>query len=305
MHRSWVAALLCCSLLVGCGPRLKPGANLRGRDLSQRDMSGAELSGADLSSADLTDATLSRADLSQARLLSARLTQADLSGADLSGANLSAADLSGANLESANLRGATLSRADLSGANLSETQLAGAVLDEAYMEEAVGLTTEMLLGAASLTGLQVHRLEDIRAALRDVCQGHGVPEAAPYRLGTTSPTIVVSLSQDEMGRYWSGWVPSSWVPAAIELTELVACVEESVQIIEVCRYSDGPDIHRVRYSETFRLVEAETGVTVASRAFRGPIPRDCRSTERFSTTTLGKSVDKDQVLDWLTSYVEE
>jgi hypothetical protein len=102
---------------------IKPGADLKGANLS-----GSILFRANLSRAILSRANLSGSKLSRASLFGADLSRADLTGANLSRAILSRADLTGANLSSASLFGADLSRADLTGANLSSAVLRGANL---------------------------------------------------------------------------------------------------------------------------------------------------------------------------------
>jgi len=95
---------------------IKPGADLRGADLSLARLRGVDLIGATLGNSNLTDAMLIYVDLYGAYLHSANLSRADLTGANLRGADLTDANLSGADLIYANLSRADLSGADLSGA---------------------------------------------------------------------------------------------------------------------------------------------------------------------------------------------
>lgn len=79
---------------------IKPGADLRGADLSEADLDGVDLSRADLNGANLSEANLHEANLSEA----------DLGGIDLSEAILIDANLSRTFLLDADLSGIALSR---------------------------------------------------------------------------------------------------------------------------------------------------------------------------------------------------
>ena len=97
---------------------VRPGADLRGANLSCAHLMVASLREANLRGADLREANLRSADLRGANLMSADLRNADLRGADLRGANLMNADLRRANLVYADFRRANLSGANLRGATL-------------------------------------------------------------------------------------------------------------------------------------------------------------------------------------------
>lgn len=113
------------------GYDIRPGANLRGADLSGTNLRDALMNGAELSGANLRDALLRGANLS-----SANLYRAELSEAELYRAYLSCANLCGANLSGADLRCASIGGADLSGANLIDADLRGANLRGAYLRDA-------------------------------------------------------------------------------------------------------------------------------------------------------------------------
>jgi hypothetical protein len=78
---------------------------------------------------DLAGAHIPNAYLVAADLINAALMDADLRGANLSGAKLAVANLTGANL---------------SGANLSATDLTGATVSQSQLDDACGITTELL-----------------------------------------------------------------------------------------------------------------------------------------------------------------
>lgn len=137
-------------------PPLKPGAVLRGVDLSGRDLSGVDLTGADLSLADLTGVTatgatftgvaLHGAALTGANLLNVELTDADLSQCSAVDANLGGSTLAGASLFGADLGNASLSHTDLTGADVRTANLVGARLRSAVLIDA-DLTNAELIDA--------------------------------------------------------------------------------------------------------------------------------------------------------------
>jgi tetratricopeptide (TPR) repeat protein len=110
----------------------------------QQLMSTKECTGCDLSGSGLVRADLAGARLSGANLTRANLSRANLAGADLSGANLSGASLFGANLTGANLTGANLRGTDLREAYLVDVDFTDALVDSAYVQDAVGMPSELL-----------------------------------------------------------------------------------------------------------------------------------------------------------------
>jgi len=267
--------------------------------LNNADLTGVSLENLDLSQVDLSGAILRDADLSYTRLMGA-----NLSGANLSGAWLDLADLSGANLAGANLTQATLDLANLTGADLS-----GANLRQARLVGAAGVTDEMLASVADLEGARLDSMDRILTVMRSVCVGQGVEAAASYTPGPGKHPLVILYDESGLVHYWNNNVPAAWQPMGIRFTELVVCVSEGEQIVEVCGpyYSGGqraPDITRYRYTATIRLVAAKTGRTVATRTFYGSYPRQCSSSEPYWLTRLeGSTITFSDVEDWLESFV--
>jgi len=288
--------------LSGCmmtAGQLAAAAYLRGAVLGSQQLAGVSLENLDLSQVDLSGAILRDADLSYTRLMGA-----NLSGANLSGAWLDLADLSGANLAGANLTQATLDLANLTGADLS-----GANLRQARLVGAAGVTDEMLASVADLEGARLDSMDRILTVMRSVCVGQGVEAAASYTPGPGKHPLVILYDESGLVHYWNNNVPAAWQPMGIRFTELVVCVSEGEQIVEVCGpyYSGGqraPDITRYRYTATIRLVAAKTGRTVATRTFYGSYPRQCSSSEPYWLTRLeGSTITFSDVEDWLESFV--
>jgi hypothetical protein len=85
-----------------------------------------------------------RGEFGEVDLAGARIPNAYLVAADLINAALMDADLRGANLTGARLGAANLTGAKLSGANLSATDLRGATVSQSQLDDACGITTELL-----------------------------------------------------------------------------------------------------------------------------------------------------------------
>jgi len=144
---------------------------------------------------------------------------------------------------------------------------------------------------------------EMRSAFAGVCAGQGASRAAAYEGGGVHP--IVLLASNGESHTWSNDLPGEWIPGSAEEAQLVACVEEEVESsIEVCQYN-GPDITRYRYEVRVRLVEARTGVQVASTRLQGSEPRECQSTEDYDLTRLaGDHVSFSAAADWLRAHVE-
>lgn len=146
-----------------CWPRVGPGADLTGCNLSQADLTGRDLQGTNFRAARLDDAQLAQANLSGANFANASALRADFRAANLNrailsqvffnGADFTAAQVAGVIWEEANLSNATLQGLELSGANLARINLTSANLQTA------NLTTAQLYTAtlrhADLTGARV------------------------------------------------------------------------------------------------------------------------------------------------------
>ncbi len=300
-------------------------ANLEGATLAEAKLGEANVRGANLASADLRGADLKEVNLHQAASLIAAnlqgtdLGQQNLGGVDLSGADLSNADLRAANLERATLQGAALTGADLTGADLrradlTEATLSGAILDGANLVGGKGVTDELLAAAASVTDLRLEEWSTIVDTMEPACMGQGIEQAAAYTGGPgVHRVILVTLVQPASSGDLFDWraklrdftneLPSGWEPLAVRWTELVACIEEQELVLETCQYT-GPSITRYQYEMVVRLVEARTGMTIATHSLSGDLPRECQQTEDYWLTRLeGSPVPFSGVKDWLAQFV--
>ncbi len=120
----------------------RPGADLRGEDLTNVDFSGvdlrkANLTGADLQGVDCSWADFCEADLTGANLASVNLFCAILCRAELQGANLAGSSLWYTDLQMANFGGAKLTEANFSGAKMGGTILANVDLSTVHGLETV------------------------------------------------------------------------------------------------------------------------------------------------------------------------
>lgn len=164
VYLRYLMVFLTVLLLVACGPKIEPGADLQRANLSGRDLSGSDLTGADLDKANLSGAILRNVSLREIDGFQLNLSNSDLTGADLGGANLGEADLTGANLSNANLQnviamyanfsGADLTGADLSGANLGSSNLSSANLSSAILQDASVISVD--LSGANLSNADLH-----------------------------------------------------------------------------------------------------------------------------------------------------
>lgn len=202
----------------------------------------------------------------------ADLRGVNLRGHDLSGLDLSGADLSDANLREASLRGTILREADLQGADLTDADLTGSVLDWADLSDVRGLTDAMLASVASADNVRLQSMSALRQIMAQACQGQGVPEATYYNAGTgPHPLVIVPEGGDST---WADSLPlpTHWLALSVGHTKLVACYT-------VTDSGDGSPAQ-----VQVRLVRAQTGETIATRAFAGQ--------------------DTTPVVTWLAAFVE-
>lgn len=103
-------------------------------------------------------------------------------------------------------------------------------------------------------------------------------------------------------------LPQSWIvtgdPRSVEL---VLCYEiESIKI-ETCRYTDGTSNSRYQRIYYFWLHSAATGEIIDFIEIKGGYPPPCPQTKKISsnwTPFIGSEFSTDDLLDWLTQYVE-
>jgi uncharacterized protein YjbI with pentapeptide repeats len=280
--------------------------SFKGANLAYADLSGSNITSAQLKQAGrLTGVILNGYDLRGANLSFVDLTKADLSRTLLSDANLSSAILTEANLSGVDLRSSILNNANLDGANLNDANLSGASLNDASLIGATDLTPELLRSARNYKDVRVQTDDDIYQTLQSICNGRGIPDAPAYPSGTSVMSTAILWNRAEF--FWPNDIP--WW---INFLELVACVQEDERVIQVCTnyyYVDrpserAPDIERIRYEISARIVSVQTGTSVDSKVFRGSTPRACRDREPVGITLYGDPIDENEVYNWIYAFSE-
>jgi DNA-binding beta-propeller fold protein YncE len=146
--------------------------------------------------------------------------------------------------------------------------------------------------------------QEIVTALSQACTGVRIENTAVY---TRTPRIhpLVLLNSEGKQHEWTTSVPSEWWPESVEATELVACVGEGKDSIEICRYVGGPDITRYVFKVGYMIWETQSGRLINQGSLTGDPPRDCRSSEPVDLTELnGSRVSFDQLLPLLKPFVD-
>lgn len=125
-----------------------------------------------------------------------------------------------------------------------------------------------------------------------VCQGSGLERALPYDYKkNAAPHSLLLIDQDGIEHTWTYWIPEEIIPKELETLELMTCVKEEVESIQICPYVGGP-IQRVRYKNVIDLWEAYSGRQIAAEIFRGGNPRTCQSNESmFISKLVGTRVE--------------
>jgi hypothetical protein len=162
--------------------------------------------------------------------------------------------------------------------------------------------TKMALGCGGLTIISLmcgtcgyfaykhnEQVQATYGALTVACSGQPVPGAAAYTPGP-GPHKVVRATQGSGGS-WSASenVPQGWLGTGVADTSLVLCeLENRSEQLDTCtlsvrtgsganrRYRD-QDFTRTRERESYRLVAAATGQTIAEGVLRGEDPNTCYS----------------------------
>lgn len=99
-------------------------------------------------------------------------------------------------------------------------------------------------------------------AVKVVCDGQGIPEAASYnpQVEGVHPVIVVDMTGNQEG--WWDDPPAEWQPSRIEEVELVVCVHDRIKYRETCHYEQGGTRTRYDREITVELYRAQTGALV-------------------------------------------
>ena len=153
---------------------------------------------------------------------------------------------------------------------------------------------------------QVQRLDESEA----FCTGHGVPQpdALAYDASSPNATIVFSGTErslhDEFGAGFRDWRPDT---PRVDQTALVGCVIERRNELEVCQYSEGRQMHRIRVDRAISLYALQTGQLVAETVLVGGMPDGCQMIEEFygggDNTKTGTQPTDEDVLAYLTPLV--
>jgi hypothetical protein len=122
-------------------------------------------------------------------------------------------------------------------------------------------------------------------AAAQACERIPVPEAAHYTSGPGNhPFVVITESGRSVN---SHYYPENWLPNSVSELQIVACVgEEKWQLVQTCKYINGPSILRYQSNANVVIVEARTGNTVDQFILEGDLPRQCRDAEAQGITEL-------------------
>jgi hypothetical protein len=123
-----------------------------------------------------------------------------------------------------------------------------------------------------------------------VCERIPIPDAGEYIPGPGNhPFVVITKSGLSVN---SHYYPENWIPSSVGELQVVACVEdENWQLIQTCKYINGPNILRYQSNANVVIIEARTGNTVEQFTLKGDPPRQCRDAEAAGITELrGNSV---------------
>lgn len=172
------------------------------------------------------------------------------------------------------------------------------------------MTGDALARTLAIQRIRIEARDDVIAALGAACRGRPVTPAAGFPSGDLHPAVL--LTESGAPSTFAGDAPAIWEPVAVRFAQLVACVEEDRQVVQVCggyfnvtTGAPAPGITRFRLTLAVRLVEARTGRLVEERVFQGGEPRQCQLTESIDLTTItGSPVRFAQVRSFLAGHVE-
>jgi hypothetical protein len=135
---------------------------------------------------------------------------------------------------------------------------------------------------------------ELTAALAPACAGSPVAGAGSIVAnGTANHLVVLDAAGHEHD--WTGYPAIVLRPPSLSDAELVICIaEEKRATVEVCEYTNGPDITRYAVSRKVGVHEAATGRLVLLFTATAE-PRRCQATESKELTELVGSLDWAQV----------
>ncbi|MGB7587450.1 MAG: pentapeptide repeat-containing protein [Solirubrobacterales bacterium] len=311
IHWGWWVALLVAAFVGGSAFLIFSGVF--------RNRCGDAGPGANLSGCSLRHGQFQRENLKRANF-----TQADLRRANFKGTRLNAANFTGSDLRRANLKGSQLNGADLTGARVKGATFAGASLAGATLRRTHGLESANLLGARGLSdhtlavafgvgpqrlptylaahGVQLEAPGVIGSALRQVCGGGSMPQAAARPNGTVGVVGGRNLGNQ------SYQAPKSWAPVDRRYASRVACFSSQTTAVETCYYSltgFGPasPVDRVENVISVNVRNAHSGQQLGSTSFTGGYPRECPEKLPWGTDRIwGSAVSSGAITHWLAQW---
>jgi hypothetical protein len=95
------------------------------------------------------------------------------------------------------------------------------------------------------------------------CEGKGVPEAGAFSRQRPGPYHIYLLDE-EGGRSSYTGTSADWSADTVEDTELVACINDELVLIQTCSYTGGARLERKKNVLHVRVVVARTGHKIGS-----------------------------------------
>jgi len=109
-------------------------------------------------------------------------------------------------------------------------------------------------------------------ALLRVCDGQAAGGAAPYKASLPGPHPIELLTVDGKQHAWAASLPAAWRPDGVADAELVACIEEPVQVPRSpCEL---PVVERWAETVDVRVLEASTARQIDELSLTD-LPADC------------------------------
>lgn len=116
-------------------------------------------------------------------------------------------------------------------------------------------------------------------ALAPACEGQAVGGTV-YQDDQSGPHPLVFLLPNGKSHHLTYYYLKQWGPESrqVEDVQLVVCVAEIEDELEVCEYAyGGASRTRIQHKITISVVEAATGRTYANHVFEGSVPKNCPS----------------------------
>ena len=107
--------------------------------------------------------------------------------------------------------------------------------------------------------------------------------------------------------------PETWRAQTAQKTELVACIQVEVVLVETCPYKlkngQAVSVERYQYKTSVALREAQTASVVAETSWQGTEPAKCSTETQFKEgetvkKVYGVATSAGDITDWLRPYIE-